>query len=87
MTRKTLNINVLQRDIANGVSRNPERCPIALATNRRLKHSGVTACFEGIGTDDGTIYAVSRDVEQFMTDFDEGRPVQPSRFTLVEARP
>jgi hypothetical protein len=74
-----------RRDIANGVRRNPCRCPIALSTSRRLKGAAVEANFEGIGTSDGTNFEVSRDVEQFMTDFDEGRPVQASRFTLVEA--
>ena len=83
MKRHTLNIDVQCRDIKSGVRRDPCRCAIALSTSCRLKGAGVEAQFEGIGADHH-FYEVSRDVEQFMNDFDEGRPVKPSRFTLVE---
>lgn len=79
--RKFLNINVMRKDINQGGRRDPCDCPVAHALSRRLKGAAVHVGYEGIYAEGHTYYC-SRDIEQFMNDFDEGRPVTPARFTL-----
>lgn len=85
MTRTFLNIDVKQKDINQGARRDPCNCPITHALSRRLKGAAVSINFEEIHADERVFYC-SRDIEQFMTDFDEGLPVKPSRFTLEQVR-
>lgn len=75
-----MNISVTKNDIANGKRRSFTRCPIALACKRRAKTDGVDVNFQEIRIGDRFFYPV----EEFMSDFDSGRPVKPSRFTLEE---
>lgn len=92
-TPKHLNIDVQQRDIDGGARQNCAECPIALAFRRRTGAALVYVDFDQIFiTDDGLhpargarVYAISRDVEAFMNDFDAGRPVTPFRPVLEAA--
>ncbi len=87
--RRYLNIDVTQEDIRQGGRRDTSNCPIAHALSRRLKGAAVNVCFERIVAHSEQAhyeFYCSRDIEQFMTDFDEARPVRPSRFTLEQIR-
>lgn len=81
MTRKYLNIDVKRQDINQGARRDPCNCPIAHALSRRLKGAEVSVGYEQI-IGAGQKYYCTHDIEQWMTDFDEGLPVKPVRFTL-----
>jgi hypothetical protein len=77
-----ITIVVTQEDIDNGKPRDGDRCPIAQSFIRRgfwsvfASDGGVDTYQEFFDTNDRAI--------TFMNDFDNGRPVKPSRFTFQQ---
>jgi hypothetical protein len=78
-------ISVTNADIKHGERGQCSRCPVALAVLRRLECKDVTVGICGV-----TIYSrrahrrfypPSR-IARWITDFDNGRPVKPTRFKL-----
>jgi hypothetical protein len=82
-------INVTQEDINNGGKKQCTMCPIALATKRTFPNaiwiSVTQAYIRVVNAGDGergTEYLSPLGVEQFINDFDRGRPVSPFSFTV-----
>ena len=83
---KTYKIKVTRADIKKGKPMSPFCCPIANAINRTL---GDLACVSGarVRFRSGDKYVLldpTNRVRDFMCDFDAGREVKPTTFTLKE---
>lgn len=76
-------INVTAQDIANGVRKSTDHCPIALAAIRRCGFSPNEVCVMGEGNLDtyfAWTYAARKKVDSFIKRFDAGKPVKPFKF-------
>src|SRR5690348_452339 len=87
MSMQTFQIEVTQEDIDKGLKGNCSACPIALAVNRTIPgaNSTVSDMFNHVYCP-----GVSRknadtpdDAAWFISDFDDGKPVEPFSFTLT----
>ena len=85
-----LYIAVSAAHIAEGVGYDPMQCPIALAVHafftRSLHHvyveaGQVTIQFEADAS--SVIWQLPLAAQEFVSDFDDGKHVEPSRFTLT----
>lgn len=77
-----LKITVTQEDIEEGQARSCHRCPVALAMSRTIgRELVVYPHYAGtLGMD--VVCFFPSEVEQFIADFDEGKPVKPFSFTV-----
>ncbi len=75
-----MRIHVNYRDIDDGEPGSPHRCPIALALKRKLKTTNVRVT--GGALIDGHRFSLPAKARDFISDFDEGRDVEPLVFNL-----
>jgi hypothetical protein len=73
-------INVLQKDIKNGVANTCDKCPVALAV-RRATHKRVKVGYVFVGVN-RTWYGLPKEATTFIKRFDMGKSVKPFRFTI-----
>jgi hypothetical protein len=82
-------ITVTQEDINDGKGGNCTLCPIALAAKRTFPDicPVVGAYFlvldSAPGEEDGELIPLPGDAQQFVEDFDFGRPVEPFSFKVT----
>lgn len=80
-------LEVLPADIASGVQLKADSCPISRALTRQLggRWSTMAVGTTSLGGPDWPVYVpVEPDrFAQFVRDFDSGKPVFPTTFTLV----
>lgn len=85
MTITRLDFVITAADIHQGVTSDPNRCPVAFTLARvyphRAKWGLVVAC-DHIYLD-GIVFALSAQLQRFIRDFDLGRIVKPSRFVVA----
>ena len=77
---KTKRIRVLRRDIKNGKIGDCKLCPVALATRRARIMPLSNIDVGGYALDFDGHWRVPIEVAAFVTDFDNGLPVQPFSF-------
>ena len=79
---RRLVLTVTAEDIATGVARDSEFCPIANAASRRFPdYYWVEVAGEGM-TAGGLDWVATERTAQFIERFDEGRAVQPGRYVF-----
>ena len=80
-----LDINVTDTDIVEGVRKDCETCPVALALSRAGGSAAVVAqdievVIDGVRRN----FGIPPELVNFILDFDDGRPVEPITCTLYE---
>lgn len=76
-------IKVTKKHINNGEMGSPWLCPIADALMETIQSNNV--CVASRITIDNNDYKLPRSAERFIRRFDEGKPVKPFNFFLVES--
>lgn len=77
---KTITINVTKRDIERGEAES-YNCPIYHAAKRKLPHIECVRLREII-TRRNKSYSLPEIAQNFIYDFDEGKPVKPIKFPV-----
>lgn len=78
-------IEVTTSDIRNGVRRDPEKCPIALAASRKFGCPISVSLFKLHDLHkSGTSFYLSESGVNFRQDFDGRKPVKPCKFLIYE---
>ncbi len=74
-----LNLFVTKDDIVNGIRGNSKNCAVARTVKRLFDTDNVSVYGEAIYVN-GTKYNPTKDVQQFIIDFDNYKPVRPRFF-------
>jgi len=77
-----MRINVTADDIANGVHKDCERCPVALAVKRATGCVNCDVTADTIYATGMPVFTTPRSVQEFIARFDREYPVQPFSFYL-----
>lgn len=78
----SIRVTVTQEGIDNGVSYGGNRCPLALALQKRFPDDDDIVVLSHALRVNNSVHRLSERAVQFVEDFDAGKPVQPSTFVL-----
>lgn len=80
---KQIRVNVTQEDIDSGHKNSCSRCPVALAVGRIFPNNemmDVVECIRVGYKGSYTEYAITKQTNRFINDFDNGEKVSPFKF-------
>ena len=86
MPKYTYTVNVTSTDIANGISRRQEECPVALALTRRFKNNYCKVNNSYVFVTEVGVIKPPQKVKEFIQKFDDEEEVKPFRFTFKGKR-